>query len=117
MSDRIVVAIESLTVQEREIVLRCMKATAAHIDDSEKHSRLGIEANDLQQVITQWPKIDDRDESGNDFLAINNCMNEVCNGFRIASVDWSSWFDNPMSEVVSTYRKWLALKGSSVGIR
>ena len=101
----------------RDIVLRCMKATSAHLDDWEKHSRLGLEADDLQQVIARWPNIDDRDENGNDFLAINNCMNEVCNGFQIASVEWSSWFDTPMSEIESTYRKWLLLKGTSGGIR
>ena len=110
-------AIESLSAKEQYIVLQCMKATAAHVDDWEKHSRLGIEADDLQQVIARWPSIDDRDEASAGFLAINNCMNEVCNGFQIASVEWSSWFDTPMSEIESTYRKWLLLKGTSGGIR
>jgi hypothetical protein len=87
------------------------------LDDWEKHSRLGLEADDLQQVIARWPNLDDRDENGNDFLAINNCMNEVCNGFQIASVEWSSWFDTPMSEIKSTCRKWLLLKGTFGGIR
>ena len=96
--------IESLSAKEQDIVLRCMKATSAHVNDWEKHSRLGLEADDLHQVIARWPNFDDRDENGNDFLAINNCMNEVCNGFQIASVEWSSWFDTPMSEIESTYR-------------
>ena len=108
--------IESLSAKEQDIVLRCMKATSAHVNDWEKHSRLGLEADDLHQVIARWPNLDDRDENGNDFLAINNCMNEVCNGFQIASVEWSSWFDTPMSEIESTYRKWLLLKGTSGGI-
>jgi hypothetical protein len=56
-------AIESCSAKEQYSVLQCMKATAAHVDDWEKHSRLGIEADDLQQVIARWPSIDDRDEA------------------------------------------------------
>jgi hypothetical protein len=109
--------IESLTTKEQEIVLRCMKATASYIDDSEKHSRLGLEADDLQREITRWPNIDDRDEGGNGFLAINNSLNEVCHGFRIPPEEWAIWFDTPMSEIESTYRRWFALKGTRGGIR
>ena len=58
-----------------------MKATAAHTNDAEKHSRLGLQADGLRQVIARWPNINDHDEGGNDFLAINNCTNEVCCGF------------------------------------
>jgi hypothetical protein len=110
-------AIEGLSAKERDIVLRCIKATAAHIDDWEKHSRLGLQADDLRSVIARWPTINDQDKDDNDFLAINNCMNEVCHGFSIGSAEWSNWFDTPMSEVEVTYRKWLALKGISGGIR
>src|SRR5947207_8688937 len=108
--------IERLSATEQDIVLRCMKAAAVHIDDGEKHPRLGLEADHLEQVIARWPRIDDRDEGGVDFLAINNCMNEVCHGFQIASGEWSKWFDTPRSDIELTYRKWLALRGSSGGI-
>ena len=110
-------SIESLSAKQQDIVLRCMKATAAHVDDWEKHSRLGLEADDLQKVIIRWPNIDDRDDDGDDFLAINNCMNEVCHGFSIQPAEWSTWFNTPMSEIESTYRTWLALRGVSGGIR
>jgi hypothetical protein len=43
--------IESLSAKEQDIVLRCMKATSAHLDDWGKHSRWGLEDEDLQQVI------------------------------------------------------------------
>jgi hypothetical protein len=110
-------AIESLSAKEQYIVLQCMKATAAHVDDWEKYSRLGIEADDLQQVIARWPSIDDRDEASVGFLAINNCMNEVCHGFQIPSAEWSTWFDTTIAEVESIYQKWLALKQTHGGIR
>jgi hypothetical protein len=110
-------AIEVLSAKERNIVLQCMKATAAHIENWEMHTRLGLEASDLQQVITRWPNLDDRDERSIDFLAINNCMNEVCHGFPIGQTEWNNWFDAPMNDVEATYRKWIALTGTSGGIR
>jgi hypothetical protein len=50
------VGIKSLSAKEQEIVPRCMKA------------------DDLQQEIARWPNIDDRDESSDGFLAINNSL-------------------------------------------
>jgi hypothetical protein len=110
-------AIEALSEKDRDLVLRCMKAAAAYIDDPEKHARLGLDPEDLHRVIAQWPQIEDHDESGVGFLAINNSMNEVCHGFRIAPADWPTWFDVSLREVESTYRKWLACRRISGGIR
>jgi hypothetical protein len=106
-----------LTSKEQLVVLQCMKATAAHVADSEKHSRLGLETDELQGVIAKWPQIDDSAENSNGFLAINNCLNEVCHGFRIAPDDWKNWFDSPESEIKIIYQKWLRLRGLSGGIR
>lgn len=94
-----------------------MRAAAAYIDDWEKHPRLGLEADELQRQIDVWPQIDDRDEAGGGFLVINNSMNEVCHGFQIEASDWNNWFDTPIEEIVSAYRNWLALTGTSSGIR
>jgi hypothetical protein len=49
--------------------------------------RIGVWRNQGKVIIDQWPAIDDADESGNDFLAINNCLNEVCHEFRIEPND------------------------------
>jgi hypothetical protein len=88
-------AFETLSARGQEIVPRCMRATAAHAADSEKHARVGLEPEELQQVIEEWPNIDDADENGKGVLAINVCMNEVCQGFRIVPADWTTWFDSP----------------------
>jgi hypothetical protein len=89
-------AFEKLSAQDQKIVLRCMRATAAHVEDWEKHSRLGLEPDELKVIIDQWPKIDDADESGNGFLAINNCLNESAMGFAL----------NPMNGAIgSTHQK------------
>jgi len=110
-------AFEALTSKEQDIVVRCMRATAAYIDDWEKHSRLGVEPQELQRVIGAWPKIDDASEDSNEFLAINNCLNEVCHGFEIASDEWSDWFDTPKSEIEAVYRKWLGIRRITGGVR
>jgi hypothetical protein len=110
-------AFEQLNPKEHEIVLRCMKAVQAFVDDWEKHSRLGLEPAELQHVIDRYPYIDDSAQNGDDFLAINNCLNEVCHGFQIAPDDWSNWFDTPMSEIQNTYGRWLELRGTDGGIR
>jgi hypothetical protein len=109
--------IESLSAKDQDIVLRCMRAAAFYIDDSEKHSRLGIEADELDREIAHWPEIDDRDENGNGLLAIHNSLNEICHGFSIAPEEWRNWFDTPSDEIASTYRRWRALRGIRSGIR
>ena len=110
-------AFESLSAKEQEIVLLCMKATAAYVDDWEKHTRLGLEPEELQRVIIEWPNIDDADENGNGFLAINNCLNEVCHGFPVALDHWNEWFDAPKPEVEPVYQKWLSLRRTLGGVR
>ena len=109
-------AFEQLNPREQDIVLRSMKAVDRFIGDHEKHARLGLEPPELRAIIARWPLIDDSDDCKDGFLAINNCLNEVCHGFRIAPDEWSSWFNTPMSEVRTTYRTWLKLKGISGGI-
>jgi hypothetical protein len=106
-------AFEKLSAKDQEIVLRCMRATVAHVEDWEKHSRLGLGSGELKVIIDQWPAIDDADENGNGFLAINNCLNEVCHGFRIEPNEWSNWFDTSEVEIKSTYGRWLSLRGLS----
>lgn len=110
-------ALEKLGAKEQEIVLRCIKASAVHIEDWEKHTRLGLTSDELRRIIAEWRSIDDADENGTGFLAINNCLNEVCQGFSIAPEEWRIRFDVPKADIENTYRKWLSLRGASGGIR
>jgi hypothetical protein len=103
-------AFEEMSARDQDIVLRCMKATAEHVADSEKHARLGLEPDELKRVIAQWPNIDDSNESESGFLAINNCLNEVCHGFHMDSGEWGKWFDIPKAEIKRIYRIWLSLR-------
>jgi hypothetical protein len=36
-----------------------MKATVAYIEDWEKHSRLGLEPEEPERIISEWPNIED----------------------------------------------------------
>lgn len=103
-------AIESLSDEQRDIVLRCLRATAAYVEDWEKPARLGLEPEDLQALIAAWPNVDESTQAG--LLGISNCLNEVANGFRIAPGDWAKWFNVPLSEVRKTYGVWVVLKGT-----
>ena len=73
---------------------------------------------ELDEIIAEYPNIDDSDDNSNATLAINNCLNEVCHGIRFSDEDWKQWFDVNKSEVEEVYWKWAKLRGwSQTGIR
>jgi len=78
-------AFKELSPSEKAIVLQCMKAIAdgPEIEDWEFHTRLGIVRPTLRRVISLWPGIDDGSDDSDEFLAINNCLNEICHGVDI----------------------------------
>jgi len=78
-------AFKELSPSEKAIVLQCMKAIAdgPEIEDWEFHTRLGIVRPTLRRVISLWPEIDDGSDDSDEFLAINNCLNEICHGVDI----------------------------------
>ena len=109
--------LSGLTANEREIVFRCMKAAEAFIDDGEKYTRMGVEPEELRRIIAERSRMNDCHEESVEFLAINNCMNEVCHGFSIPLADWSNWFEVPKQDVLAVYKKWLSLRGIRGGLR
>jgi hypothetical protein len=106
-------AFKELSRSEREIV-----ADDSEIEDWEFHPRLGIDRPTLRRIISVWPEIDDGTENSDEFLAVNNCLNEVCHGFDIPPTEWGKWFTHSKDEIRETYAKWLRLRGGhSGGIR
>jgi hypothetical protein len=113
-------AFKELSTSEKETVLQCMKAIAdgPEIEDWEFHTRLGLDRPNLRRIISLWPEIQDSSENSDGFIAINNCLNEVCHGINISAADWPKWFTQPKEEVKQIYYKWLKLGGlSSSGLR
>jgi hypothetical protein len=113
-------AFKELSSSEKEMELQCMKAIAegSEIEDWEFHTRLGIVRSTLRKIINSWPEIDDSSNHSDECLAINNCMNEICNGIHIPSTEWRKHFTQSRDEIRHTYHKWLRLGGhSSAGMR
>jgi hypothetical protein len=101
-----------LDEQEKQIVLTCMKAVLE--DDElkfEHHSRLGIDEQELKEIIEKFPNIDDFDENSNETLAINNCLNEICHGIKFTESQWRKYFDCDREKIREVYEKWAKSRG------
>jgi hypothetical protein len=110
-------AFKDLPKTEQALVLQCMKAIVDGdaIKDSEFQTRLGITRPVVRRIISQWPDIDDRVEDSDEFLAINNCMNEVCHGIRMTPEEWAERFTVPKDTILRAYDNWLTLAGQTRG--
>jgi hypothetical protein len=110
-------ALKQLSSQEQLAVLQCMKATADGdaIEDWEFQTRLGIARPVLREIISSWPEVDDSSENSDGFLAVNNCLNEVCHGVHWEESEWQNWFTEPEDVVKRTYMNWLRLAVRSSG--
>lgn len=110
-------SLKELSKEDQEIVLQCLRAIAEgdEIEDWEFQTRLGMTRPIVKKFISQWPNIDDRLQDSEEFLAINNCMNEVCNGIRLTPEEWAKWFTQSTDAVRRTYRNWLRLGGQTRG--
>jgi NADH:ubiquinone oxidoreductase subunit E len=103
-----------LTQNEKQIILQCLNAILnGSFLEHEFHARLGIEIEDLSQVVSTYPNIEDSDDNSNETIAINNCLNEVCHGISFLEREWREWFNVQRSEVDEVYRKWAILRGWS----
>ncbi len=102
-------SVVKLSDKEKEIVLQSLNAILkGGFLEGEFHSRLGIDQEQLEQVVVAYPNLDDLDDSSTVALAINNCLNEVCHGINFSPKQWSQWFEVRRSDVEEVYRKWSA---------
>ena len=107
-------SLEKLSDREREIVLQSLNAILrGGFLKGEFHTRLGIEREELERVVSAYPDLDDMNHGSKVSLAINNCLNEVCHGISFSSDQWARWFEVDRSEVKDVYRKWRILGGYS----
>ena len=103
---------EKLTSEEMTIISSCLRAVAEgpFIRDSAIHSRLGVYRETLYNIVEQLPEIDDSILDLDMYLAINNSMNEVCNGIRFSHADWEAWFHVDRDVVRKVFKKWKRLQ-------
>jgi len=99
----------SFSDKEKEIIRQSLNAILkGGFLEGEFHSRLGIDQEQLEQVVVAYPNLDDWDDTSTVALAINNCLNEVCHGIKFSPKQWSKWFEVSRSDVEEVYRKWSA---------
>lgn len=111
-------AFEQLSPDEQEIIRRCMTAIldGPYIEDVHFGTRLGLDRSEMREIVAKWPDLDDSDPDVD--LAINNSLNEVCNGVRITAKEWARRIGEPKEAVERTYNRWTELQGRShTGIR
>jgi hypothetical protein len=71
------VSLAELSDTEKQIILQSMKAILrGRFLEGEFHTRLGIEPDELEQLLLAYPNVDDSDDDSTASLAINNCLNE-----------------------------------------
>jgi hypothetical protein len=67
------VSLEKLSDREREIVLQSLNAILrGGFLEGEFRTRLGIEREELEQVVSAYPNLDDKNHGSKASLAINN---------------------------------------------
>jgi hypothetical protein len=104
-----------LSASEKDMVLQCMLTIlkSPYVDDFEFQTRLGVERNQVGEVIAAYPEIDDSIEDSIMSLSIENSLNEICHGINIPQAEWEKWFDYSKEEIRETYQKWKRLKSAS----
>jgi hypothetical protein len=111
------VTLKDLPDAEHELVLQCRKAVAEGdaIEDWEFPARLGVTRSVAKSIISRWPDIDHGAEGSDEFIALNNCVNEVCRDTRMTPKEWTQRFTEPGDTILQTYEYWLILAGQTRG--
>ena len=101
-------AFEKLQQNERGIVFRCMQIILDNniLDNEEFQPRLGINKQELFDVVNAWPQLNDNDPNSDTYLAINNCLNEVCYSINIDDNNLEKQFGVSRKDVEQVYNKW-----------
>lgn len=64
-------ALEGLSRTDREVVRRCLAATAAGVFGDDTHSVIGLHCSEVEAVLRHWPAIE---MDPNWELAVNNTL-------------------------------------------
>ena len=107
-------SLAKLSYDERQIIFQCMKAILkGGFLGGGFHARLGLEPEELEQLVAAYPNVDDSDDNSIAAIAVNNCLNEVCHGISFSKKEWTQWFTVNKAEIKEIYRWWRLLRGWS----
>ena len=100
--------IEELNSTERNILYQCMKmiAETSLIEDPEFQTRMSINRQELSKVVAAWSTLMDSIDNLVVNLAVNNSLNEVCNGIQISDTIWNQYFTDSRQDVNNFCCKW-----------
>ncbi len=101
----------NLSETEHDLALQCLKffVHSNYFDEDEFVTRLGVTKTQLSAVISSFPSINDENPEGEGFLALNNCFNELCNGFTLPPEEWRKWFAASRNALCLAYAHWRSI--------
>ena len=109
-------SIASLNAEKKEIVRRAMAATFDYFT-VDFGSRIGIEPEEMRELLDAWPDVDDSDDASPACLAINNSLNDLLYGEGITESDLAKIGAN-RDEMLRVYMKWAHARGwDRTGVR
>ena len=98
--------LESLTVEERDVVHECLKASVEgpFFSEWEFTTIFGIEQEEVEKVLESWPDVDEDDQVV--ALALNNAMNNLLGYPHRCEDVWGEYISVPPREVGRIFQKW-----------
>lgn len=109
--------LHALTVSEKEVVRRAMLATFDYFT-FDFGTRMGIEADEMRQLVERWPNVDDTNDSSAACLGINNALNDLLNGQGISEQEAREKIGVSRDEMRHVYKKWARARGwAHTGLR
>lgn len=103
-------SLASLNQEEKEVVRRAMTATFDFFT-FDFATRIGIEPDEMRELLELWPDIDDSDDDSACCLAINNSLNDLLHGEGISETDAIAKIGVSRQEMGRIYRKWATARG------
>jgi hypothetical protein len=110
--------LRDLSQGEQDVVLQAFGYILERLDEADADTRVGVTLDALRAMKTHWPP-DDAEQTGEAFLAINNVLNETCNGPDApAAGAWLRCVGVRQEELRAIYVRWARSHGLSwTGIR
>jgi hypothetical protein len=99
-------SLECLTPSEKQIVFECLVAAAdgPFFPDWEFPILFGLERDEVRQIITRWPNINESSEETR--VAIHNSMGNLLGYPHHQEAVWSRFISAPENEVGRILDKW-----------
>lgn len=110
-------SLSSLDNKEKEVVRRAMAATFDYFT-FDFGARMGLEPEEMTELLKRWPEVDDSDDTSSECLAINNALNDLLHGEGISEKEALAKIGVDRTEMLRVYVKWATARGwDSTGVR